>query len=200
MKHLRNLHDPIPTKMGYTQCRDWGATVAKRLGHKPGTSLEPMFERLEGKLERVYETFGRYDDIYVFDAKRAWTLTHLTMITLDIYQGSYNQVIAEGFGHLFLHYVMVKSAHGEDAAMAVSRYNSDEQEQRAKREAHTFMMGFLIHDDVVAPMFLEGMTDKEVASALGVTIDLVEKRRKAVMEPTLPMNLTPSTKRLLAAA
>jgi hypothetical protein len=181
MKNLRNLHDPVPSQMGYRRCHDMGSRVAAGLGYVRATSLDGLFQKLGGSYDFVHETFGLDDDVYVYRADKTWTVTHCHRIKLEWYVGHHNEILAEGIGHLMLHYPMVKKDYGDTAAMAISRVGLNDQEQRARREAIHFMIGFLIPDDAARAMFLTGADDTAVAKAFGVTTNLAGARRRALM-------------------
>lgn len=185
MKNLRNLHDPIPADWSYRRCHDWGVAVAERLGHVRGANVVPIFEKLGGIFDPVWETFGLYDDVYVYRPDKSWTATHSNRLSFEWYHGHRNEILVEGIAHLVLHFALVKERYGDTASMAISRYELNEAERKARQEATLVMIGFLIPDEAVKPMFIAGSDDATIAKAFGVSTKLVAARRRAVAKWSL---------------
>lgn len=180
MQHLRNVHDAEPGKLPYALCQAKGTEVAQRLGYARGQALYPIFERLGGTYLRVESVFGRAGDVYLVTADGRLTAEHEPVPGFSWHMADLNEILAEGIGHLMLHFPLVQARLGKDAAMAVAHRAETEAQQAARREAMQFGFGVLIPDHEALQAYRDGMSDADAAAHFGVSERLAARRRRAL--------------------
>ncbi len=140
---LRNVHDPVPSRMGLAQVAGLAKRVREGLGVVPGAGVAKAFGRLGGTYEQVVSTFGRRTDRIVIRGASDFTYED------EDYPEEAAFGLAECLGVLFLHHPLVVRAYGEDAVTAVPRFTPAGDGEAVTREAIWFAVHFAMPADAV---------------------------------------------------
>jgi Zn-dependent peptidase ImmA (M78 family) len=139
METLEDVRYSAPTESRLSRGNVWSLaeTVAQKIGLAVGAPLEPLIEKMGGKIE-----FRDVDELntsgaIVIKAEKDFT------IFLPLHTGAKRDRFTVGheLGHYFLHYKLpTVQGQGPTLPMRVSRYGSD----RTETEANWFAAAFLM--------------------------------------------------------
>ena len=178
MNSLRNVQDAIPAGYDFAGASRLAMRVATETGHRLGEPVLPVFERFGGEHLYVTSTFGRRGDSVLVKPGPQLFVETAHWPAIDV--APLNEALAEGLGHLFLHYPGARKRHGETVAMGIPRISRTTEQGQVRGEAAAFMIGFLMPQSKVVAAFDEGLDDEAVARRFGVTLRLAQARRHAL--------------------
>ncbi|WP_082684412.1 ImmA/IrrE family metallo-endopeptidase [Aureimonas ureilytica] len=142
-EHVGQVRKPIPSSLSKAAVQEFAENAARNLGFKPGDAIEPLIEKLGGRIvfyTPVDELTGIPESISVEPSgKFTIYLTSLTSAKRDRF------TIAHELGHYLLHYPLVANRwHG--SRMVATRWvdESDDQQRRGEWEANWFAASFLM--------------------------------------------------------
>jgi Zn-dependent peptidase ImmA (M78 family) len=163
-----NFRPAVACGAGKATVESFAAKFARSLGYRPGDDLDPIVERLGGKI--VYRSFadlGESEDASV----RVWDVGRFEIVLPD-YTGLARDrfSIAHEIGHYVLHYPLV------NAPMKAARYGSTPVEW----EANWFAAGFLMPEQLFREQHAAKKSVPGIARFFGVSSAAVTARMKSL--------------------
>ena len=172
-----NLRPPEPSWLSKAAVEEFASRVAAALGVSPGDPLEPVIERLGGKI--IYG-WNDADEIHGGSIE-AWSLRDFTIRISELTSPTRDRfTIAHELGHLFLHLQQVKKVDSS-AGMRATRYVdlTNEKLQRAEWEANWFAAELLMPKSTF-PASVEKFGLSYAASLFGVSRSAADIRVRSL--------------------
>ncbi|MEH2508588.1 Zn-dependent peptidase ImmA (M78 family) [Bradyrhizobium sp. AZCC 1578] len=166
---------PIECGLSKAAVDSVAASVAEHLNYKPGQDLEPVVERLGGKI--------RIQDVLDFNRQSSGSIRIEAQGNFQIFLASHTGptrdrfTIAHELGHYFLHYIYPNQLGRHVEKLEAQRYGTG----RVEWEANWFAAGFLMSATLFREQFeqLHGSTPL-LADKFGVSNEAAQIRIKAL--------------------
>lgn len=166
---------PIECGLSKAAVDNVAANVAEHMGYKPGQDLEPVVERLGGKI--------RIQDVLDFNKHSSGSIRIQSQGRFQIFLASHTGptrdrfTIAHELGHYFLHYIYPNQTGQRVEKLEAQRYGTG----RVEWEANWFAAGFLMPATSFREYyaFLRGSTPL-LAEKFGVSNEAAQIRIKAL--------------------
>jgi len=172
--------EPKPSNISKSAIYTLAANLARSLEYKPGDRLDPIVDKLGGKIS--------YHDFWSLEDSTSGSIRIDGEGNFEIFLAAHTGpardrfTIAHEIGHYILHYLWPKRRGENIGPLQAARYGTG----RVEYEANWFAAGFLMPEDLFRESFEKCDGDLvEIADMFGVSVSAATTRAKA-------LNLIPS--------